>query len=63
LIQYSQKESISLEYVLIGEEQTDTKMTEFEIEVVFAGESLAIAKGSSKKKAEQLASKVALESL
>lgn len=63
LIQYSQKEVIPLEYVLIGEEQTESKTTAFEIEVVLDGASLAKAKGSSKKKAEQLASKIALEKL
>lgn len=63
LIQYSQKYSVPLEYGLIREEQTDQKNTEFEIQVILDGNVLAKAKGSSKKKAEQLASKLALETL
>tara|TARA_B110000914_G_scaffold202029_1_gene194702 strand:+ start:181 stop:882 length:702 start_codon:yes stop_codon:yes gene_type:complete len=63
LIQYSQKYSVPLEYGLIREEQTNQKNTEFEIQVILDGNVLAKAKGSSKKKAEQLASKLALETL
>lgn len=63
LIQYSQKQCISLEYFLLGEEQTEAKTSEFEIQVILDGDNLAKAKGSSKKKAEQLASKLTLDKL
>lgn len=63
LIQYSQKENIKLNYVLLGTEQIKNNITEFEIAVKMANKIIAKAKGTNKKKAEQNASKLALKEL
>lgn len=61
LIQYSQKENIKLEYILIGEEKTNLNIIEFEILITLDDKKIISAIGTSKKKAEQKASKLALE--
>jgi len=63
LIQYAQKNVISLEYITIGEERTDNNFTEFEVLIKLNGKDCLTAKGLSKKKAEQLASKMVFEDL
>ncbi len=63
LIHYSQKENIKLDYVLVGEEKTEANTIEFEICVKLSNKEISCAKGTSKKKAEQNASKLALEIL
>jgi len=60
LIQFSQKENLKLEYILIGTKQTKFNITEFEIEVKLDNKTISTAKGTNKKKAEQNASKLAL---
>lgn len=63
LIQYSQKENVSLNYILVGTELLDSNLMEFEIIVELDNKVISSAKGTSKKKAEQNASKVALSVL
>ena len=63
LIQYSQKENKTLKYIIIGEEKTTNNTTLFEILVKLGDLELATAKGTSKKKAEQLASEKAFDKL
>ena len=63
LIQYSQKENIKLNYILLGTEQLNNNTTEFEIAVKMANKTISKAKGTNKKKAEQNASKIALKEL
>lgn len=60
LIQYSQKENVNLNYILLGREQVDNNTIEFEIAVKIGSKTISKAKGTNKKKAEQYASEKAL---
>lgn len=61
LIQYSQKTGVALSFVLVNEEKTDANTTQFIVLVKLNNKNITTAKGTSKKKAEQNASKKALE--